>query len=125
MYKFSNVLLPLIIPAFSGLKPKPLRNWYGKTWAITEEEIFLKKQYRQHCADFLRNCPEDRRLILESINCDWKVICDFVGKPIPEIDWPHKNKNATILDELMAPDQLIPQVLKKEMHQFMKKNGFL
>ena len=29
------------------------------------------------------------------MNCGWKVICDFVGKPVPNVEYPHKNKSGT------------------------------
>ena len=51
--------------------------------------------YRSHNANFLMNCPEDKRLVLEDMDCGWQVICDFVKRPVPEVEYPHKNKTGT------------------------------
>merc|ERR1739848_347325 len=48
----------------------------------------LTRAYRTHNADVLKNCPKDKLLVLDSINCGWKVICDFVGRPVPDVDFP-------------------------------------
>ena len=55
-----------------------------------------------HNANFLKNCPEDKRLILPEINCGWKIICDFVGVDIPDDPYPHKNKNSSTVTVLQC-----------------------
>lgn len=79
-------------------------NWYGKPYNY--REIELRRAYRVHNADFLRNCPENRRIILEDINCGWEVICGFVNKPIPKVDFPHMNKKAGIVKQLQTKSRL-------------------
>ena len=82
-----------IYPALTAASPKYAKNWKGELYEFNE--ILLRRAYRVHNADFLQNCPVEKRLILDRIDCGWKVICDFVGKEIPtNVDYPHMNKKA-------------------------------
>ena len=86
----------------------------------------IKRNYRQHCADVLRNCPKEKLLVLDQPNCGWEVICKFVGKPVPEgVEWPHKNKKGGIVKEMFAKDRRMPQVMMKEQKQQMMKGLIL
>ena len=66
------------------------------------DEIGIKRFYKNHNASFLRYCPEDKRLILQDINCGWKVLCDFTGDDVPCIPWPHENKNCKITERMKS-----------------------
>jgi len=71
------------------------RNWYGKR--VVHSEINIRRAYRQHNADFVRNCPKNRRLILPEIGCGWKFLCDFLGCDQPmNIEFPHENKGGSL-----------------------------
>jgi len=60
-----------------------LRNWDLSQPEV--DEMVCKKNYRMHCADFMRNCPVEKRLVLERLDCGWEVVCDFVGKDVPDV----------------------------------------
>ena len=90
--------------------------FYFKNNPLPEDEI--KRCYLSHNAYFLANCPEEKRLVLDDINCGWKVICDFIGIPEPAIPWPHENKKASIIGELQKPDSLL---MKKMMSDLKRR----
>ena len=68
-------------------------NWYGGQYSFNMTRA--RRAYRSHNANFLMNCPDDKRLVLEDMDCGWQVICDFVKRPVPEVEYPHKNKTGT------------------------------
>ena len=79
---------------------RPFKNWDGSYAPL--DEIFVKRMYRRHNSDVLSNCPKEKLLILDDINCGWEVICEFTGDSLPFVggklvDWPHENKNAAKL----------------------------
>merc|ERR1712242_593654 len=81
----------------------------------------LARAYRVHCADVLRNCPKDKLLVLDSVNCGWDVICDFVGKPVPNVPFPHRNKNASITEEVVGKGSRINQIYANHMKRWFRK----
>lgn len=87
--------------------------FYFKNHPLPEDEI--KRCYLSHNAYFLANCPKEKRLVLDDINCGWKVICDFVGVSEPDIPWPHENKKGAIVSELQKPDSLLSQKLVSDL----------
>ena len=64
-------------------KKQGFRNWDLSQPEV--DEMVCKKNYRMHCADFMRNCPVEKRLVLERLDCGWEVVCDFVGKDVPDV----------------------------------------
>jgi len=79
--KFSRLSMPFISGPYAGAFNPP-------------SELFLRRSYRQHCADIRMNCPKDKLFILETVDCGWKTFCAITGDSVPEgdIPWPHKNK---------------------------------
>ena len=84
-------------PAFLGAYPLYGVNWKGEIYPWNQ--TLLKRAYRVHNADFIRNCPDEKRLILGGLDCGWKVICDFVGRKIPDVDFPHMNKKGSVVEK--------------------------
>merc|ERR1712071_274829 len=98
-------------PLFFGHNVYPYKNMKGEYAPL--DEIFIKRNYRRHNADVLTNCPAEKLLVLETINCGWKIICQFTGDDVPMeksssdgklkmLDWPRKNKNCAITAELFG-----------------------
>ena len=75
------------------------------------------RNYEQHVC-FLKKELENtgKLLVLEDINCGWEVICGFCGVEVPVgLDWPHKNKNAKINEELFGQGSELSVKMKREM----------
>ena len=99
---------------FFGHNVYPYKDMKSEYAAL--DEIFIKRNYRQHNADVLTNCPAEKLLVLETMNCGWKVICEFTGDELPMekssssdgemkiVDWPHKNKNCAVTAELFGTE---------------------
>lgn len=83
---------------FHGRHIENYVHWNGDQFHIDESRY--RRLYRQHVADFLQNCPVDKRLVLDDINCGWEVLCKFIDCEVPDCDWPHANKNAAITYQL-------------------------
>ena len=123
-------------PLYYGHNVRPFKNWRGENAPL--DELFVKRMYRRHCSDVLSNCPKDKLLVLDDINCGWKVICDFTGDNLPMekgdlIKWPHENKNAAIVKVIFGDrdntDTRVLKYLKNEAKQnainYLKKFVFV
>jgi hypothetical protein len=65
---------------------------YGITYY--DKDIFTDVYHKFHrgVEDHFRG-REDKLLILDICGGDgWEKLCPFVGKPIPDIPFPHENK---------------------------------
>nr|XP_039273333.1 uncharacterized protein LOC120347434 [Styela clava] len=72
-----------------------------------------KKRYRDHNTGVLARAPKDQ--ILEfKLSQGWEPLCKFLGKQIPEEDFPHKNRNASVLQDLLNESPVFHQ-MKFEM----------
>ncbi len=81
-------------------KKKKNSKWiYGKDNPIGNEKIYTKV-YENHIKE-VKNYFKERKNDLLVLNLKeknkWKKICEFLGKEIPKIEFPHKNKTNTIL----------------------------
>jgi hypothetical protein len=60
-----------------------------------EREVFLAR-YRQHNAEVLeyfKDRPNDLLVMRMSSGAGWAQLCPFVGKPVPNVPYPHGNPN--------------------------------
>jgi len=57
-----------------------------------EHTIRVFENHNQAVIDYFSNRPEDLMIIPVNSNRDWKPLCDFLDKPIPETAFPHANK---------------------------------
>lgn len=73
---------------------KYILEWiYGVGTPIGNEEVYANK-YERHNAEvreYFKDRPNDLLILpLETTN-KWEKLCYFLGKPIPEIKYPHAN----------------------------------
>ena len=71
MYKYT-LMLEKNIAGHLCSKKQGFKNWDLSQPEI--DEMVCKKNYRMHCADFMRNCPVEKRLVLERLDCGWEVV---------------------------------------------------
>lgn len=60
-----------------------------------EREVFLAR-YRRHNAEVLehfKDRPDDLLVMNMSDGAGWKELCQFVGRRIPDVEYPHGNPN--------------------------------
>jgi hypothetical protein len=69
---------------------------YGEASPIDNEEIYLKR-YRKHnegVLEYFKNRPEDLLIIdIEKEVDQWTRLCHFLGKEVPNQEFPHRNKS--------------------------------
>ena len=41
-------------------------------------------------------------------------MCEFLGKPVPDVNFPHKNKGGSVADEMLEESPVF-RVIKREM----------
>jgi len=94
------------------------RNMYGLSYEggisckMNSSEIHLKSSYRRHNADVLVNCPKDK-LLMVNLQDGWDPICRFLGKPIPDLPFPHKNKKASQNQDLVDTHPTFQKIKKQ------------
>lgn len=69
---------------------------------LTREEERLKQLYRKHNLLVKTVVPADR-LLVWNLKDGWEPLCNFLGKPVPQIPIPHDNKTG---DTKWAEDYL-------------------
>ena len=60
-----------------------------------DREVFLAR-YRRHNAEVLeyfKDRPDDLLVMRMNDGDGWEQLCNFVGKPIPDVSYPHGNPN--------------------------------
>lgn len=78
-----------------GRRKTPMRKWiYGIGYPKGNEDIYIRRyeKHNKEVKDYFKNRPDDL-LILDLTKGDgWEKICPFLGKEIPNIPFPHRNK---------------------------------
>ena len=75
----------------------PFRLWlYGQPNPISNEDAYLNK-YRAHNQEVIHYFSGRNCLLVIDLNEEnkWRVICDFLNKPVPTITYPHMNSRGT------------------------------
>jgi len=76
-------------------------------------ETLNKRAYRQHNANVMQNCPKDKLLIYE-FKQGWEPLCKFLNLPVPDQEFPFRNKGGDITRELMENHEMF-QRMKREI----------
>lgn len=86
-----------------GANKSAFREWYyGEGAPLDNQELYIKK-YRSHndgVKEYFAARKEDLLVVDFEKGDGWKKICDFLGEPVPNTDFPHLNKNKTFADKL-------------------------
>jgi len=110
-----------ISPLVTGETPAYVKSWTVQNYKFNTETVRLC--YRRHNANFLRNCPKNKRLVLDNINCGFDVLCEFTGYETPprSVEWPHKNKNCSHTETLMGEHGMVRAAITKELMKTLQK----
>nr|XP_039263445.1 uncharacterized protein LOC120339396 [Styela clava] len=73
----------------------------------------LKLKYRAHNAHVMQNAPPDKLLVYK-VTEGWYPLCKFLGVPVPDKPFPHKNKGGAMIEEHLKSDPIV-QKMKREM----------
>jgi hypothetical protein len=72
------------------------RHAYGLSSPARFEKHFrdFYERHNQAVRDYFRSDPRFIELCWENGD-DWRKLCDFLDKPVPQVDFPHANKGPT------------------------------
>ena len=62
--------------------------------------------------NFIQKAPKDKLLVMD-IKQGWGPLCDFLGVPVPDKPWPHKNKNATLIKDFYKTNPVFIRVQRE------------
>ncbi|XP_039268359.2 uncharacterized protein LOC120343290 [Styela clava] len=73
-----------------------------------------RKRYRDHCNSVLTRAPKDRLLICD-LREGWKPLCEFLGKDIPKVPFPHENERGKLAENLMKQSPIFKKMQNEMM----------
>lgn len=86
-----------------GDKPNDFKKWFYGAPAPYGNEVQYIEKFKAHndaVKEYFINRPSDFLIIDFEKGEGWKEICQFLGKEIPNEQFPHLNKNKTIWDKI-------------------------
>jgi hypothetical protein len=90
--------------------------WMGIK-STRDAELKAKDRYREHYAMVRRVTPKERLLEFK-LSDGWEPLCKFLGKPVPDVPFPHLNEQACL-------DEKITLLMKKGMAKLLVKFGLV
>ncbi|KAF6828493.1 hypothetical protein CPLU01_08475 [Colletotrichum plurivorum] len=90
--------------------------WLKYTFgAETKPEVLAKARdgYRRHYETIRRETPPER-LLNYSLKDGWGPLCEFLGKPVPDVPFPHVNDHEAYHEKLQI-------IIRKGAHAFTRK----
>lgn len=100
LFQYSYRLVPVCFGAESP--------GFWSSWPKVSPNV-AKMIYRNHNARVKEKAPKDQLLIFNPSE-GWEPLCKFLGKPVPDCDFPHKNKGGNIADEKLAESPIYQQM---------------
>ena len=55
-----------------------------------EDRAHVTNVFNEHNNEVIRQVPKDRLLVFEA-KSGWDPLCEFLGQPVPEVDYPRVN----------------------------------
>ena len=96
-----NPILPMLAkldPSFLGrivgVGTAGVDKQVGSGKSVTAAKARSKEMYKKHYALVRSVTPKDRLLEFD-LASGWEPLCTFLGKPIPDVPFPHKNDSAS------------------------------
>jgi len=74
-----------------------------------EDRDYAISVFNEHIAEVKRTVPKDKLLVF-AVRDGWQPLCDFLGLPIPEGDFPHVN-DRKMTKRMYTAARLLPIVL--------------
>jgi len=78
-----------------GKRKTPMRKWiYGIGFPKGNEDIYIRRyeKHNKEVREYFKNRPDDLLILDLTKGEGWEKICPFLGKDIPNIPFPHRNK---------------------------------
>ncbi|KAI1264940.1 efflux pump antibiotic resistance protein [Xylariaceae sp. FL1019] len=95
LYDFVGNLVSKLDRWFLG-PPVSVHHRWARGWmrAGTQAEMQqnAKEHYRKHYEN-VRMCTPSSRLLEYKLGTGWEPLCEFLGKPVPDVPFPHVNES--------------------------------
>jgi len=75
-------------------------------------ETLCKQAYRRHIAYVLNNASKEQ-LLVYNLDQGWDPLCKFLNLPVPDKPFPHRNKQGSIVEEIMETHPMFVQIKKE------------
>ena len=62
----------------------------------------------------LQKAPKDK-LLVYSVKEGWGPLCEFLDIPVPDTEFPHKNKGASLVEEYMKTHPMLIRMQREMM----------
>ncbi|XP_078482436.1 uncharacterized protein LOC108950589 isoform X2 [Ciona intestinalis] len=86
------------------------RNWPWSKFIMSL--LILLRLFRRHTQDVIQNAPKEN-LLLFRLSDGWGPLCDFLGKNVPDTPFPHKNKDASYLQDARDRHPVMQRMAKE------------
>ena len=102
----------------------PVPRCKGPLGVMNNQEFFViwsrkaKDVYRQHNEMVKRVTPKER-LLLFKLEAGWAPLCEFPGKPVPDVPFPRVNETAAVQEKI---DLYITESYKRSFVRFTKRS---
>ena len=73
--------------------------WEGFFDGRFEEREYAVAKFNEYNSEVMRNVPAERLLVYE-VKQGWEPLCAFLGVPVPDVPFPHKNDHQTLIRQL-------------------------
>ncbi|KAL8899387.1 MAG: hypothetical protein Q9207_006224 [Kuettlingeria erythrocarpa] len=73
-------------------------DWMG-VHSEDEMRAAAKDRYREHYASVRRMVPKER-LLEYKVGSGWEPLCDFLGKSVPDVEFPNINETASMHEKI-------------------------
>eukprot|EP00873_Tetraselmis_striata_P028648 jgi/Tetstr1/448912/TSEL_036138.t1 len=79
------------LPRMYEMTRKAVGKPIGDDWSSEA----VKRSFEEHNNAVIRECPKDRLLVFRASD-GWGPLCEFLGKPVPDLPYPHLNDSASM-----------------------------
>jgi len=110
-------LVSLLNPTPAGRRRRLERLLCTITGGADSREGVLERicdTYRRHYAE-VREAARPGQVLEYRLGDGWEPLCEFLGKPIPDVPFPHKNERAEFVEKLAHGRKLMTANAKRRL----------
>ena len=89
---------PWFVGPIRDLHLRWAKDWMG-VQSATEMRMKAKERYREHY-QLIRSVVPKERLLEYKLGSGWKPLCDFLGKPVPDVEFPKVNETDSMHEKM-------------------------
>ena len=89
---------PYFVGRMDGTAQRWTRGWMN-AHSKQEMELNARSKYHEHYALVKKVTPRERLLEFD-LKEGWEPLCNFLGKPIPDVLFPHTNESAALKEKI-------------------------